>query len=226
MSVTSPATTAAPRARRLPVALAVAVLLALALSGLQPHDRLTWFLETFWVMIGLPLVVLTWRRFPLTSLLCCLLALHALVLIVGGYFTYERVPFGYWLQDVFDLSRNPYDRIGHLTQGFVPAILVRELLVRTSPLRRSAWLGPLTVCVCLAFSAFFELLEWWTSLAAGQAADAFLATQGDVWDTQWDMFCALIGAVTSLLLLSRLHDRQIDGLASSEQRNVVERAPQ
>ena len=214
MSVTEIAP-AQSRRRRLPVALAVAVLLALAISGIQPYDRLTWVLETFWVMIGLPLVVLTWRRFPLTSLLCCLLALHALVLIVGGYYTYARVPFGFWLQDVFGFSRNPYDRIGHLTQGFVPAILVRELLVRTSPLRRSAWLAPLTVCVCLAFSAFFEMIEWWTAVAGGQAADAFLATQGDVWDTQWDMFCALIGAVTSLLLLSRLHDRQLACLTPS-----------
>ncbi len=201
--------------RRLPLLLAAVVLLALVVSGLRPHDRFTWFLETFWVIGGLPLLAVLWRRFPLTSLLCCLLALHALVLIVGGHYTYARVPFGHWLQDVLELSRNPYDRIGHLLQGFVPAILVRELLVRTSPLRGSAWLGPLTVCVCLAFSAFFEMLEWWAALAAGEAADAFLAVQGDQWDTQWDMACALIGAVTSLLLLSRPHDRQLARLRAS-----------
>ncbi|GGS68481.1 membrane protein [Planobispora rosea] len=199
----------APAARRLPPVLAALVLLALVVSGLRPHDRFTWLLEVFWVIGGLPLLVVIWRRFPLTSLTCCLLAAHALVLIVGGHYTYARVPFGHWLQDVLELSRNPYDRIGHLMQGFVPAILMRELLVRTSPLRGSAWLAPLTVCVCLAFSAFFEMLEWWAALAAGEAADAFLAVQGDQWDTQWDMACALIGATTSLLLLSRPHDRQL-----------------
>ncbi|MGW0192730.1 DUF2238 domain-containing protein [Nonomuraea sp. NPDC003201] len=201
--------TPASAARRLPLVLAAVVLLALVVSGLRPYDRLTWLLETFWVIGGLPLLVVLWRRFPLTTLLCCLLAVHALVLIVGGHYTYARVPFGHWLQDVLALSRNPYDRVGHLVQGFVPAILVREVLARTSPLRGSAWLAPLTVCVCLAFSAFFEMLEWWSALAAGSAADAFLAVQGDQWDTQWDMACALIGAVTSLLLLSRLHDRQL-----------------
>ncbi|MFI9845894.1 DUF2238 domain-containing protein [Nonomuraea sp. NPDC051941] len=201
--------TPASAARRLPLVLAAVVLLALVVSGLRPYDRLTWLLETFWVIGGLPLLVVLWRRFPLTTLLCCLLAVHALVLIVGGHYTYARVPFGHWLQDVLALSRNPYDRVGHLVQGFVPAILVREVLVRTSPLRGSAWLAPLTVCVCLAFSAFFEMLEWWSALAAGSAADAFLAVQGDQWDTQWDMACALIGAVASLLLLTRLHDRQL-----------------
>ncbi|MGW7578177.1 DUF2238 domain-containing protein [Streptomyces sp. NPDC054765] len=195
--------------RTLPPALAVAVLDALALSGLQPHDRATWMMETCWVFVGLPLLVAVWRRFPLSPLLCCLLAVHALILIVGGHYTYAEVPLGHWLENVLGLSRNPYDRIGHLAQGFVPAILVRELLVRTSPLRGSKWLAPLTVCACLAFSAFFELIEWWTALAGGAAADAFLATQGDQWDTQWDMACALLGAIVSLLLLSRLHDRQL-----------------
>ncbi|MFI6734133.1 DUF2238 domain-containing protein [Nonomuraea sp. NPDC050451] len=176
--------TPASAARRLPLVLAAVVLIALVVSGVRPYDRLTWLLETFWVIGGLPLLVVLWRRFPLTTLLCCLLAVHALVLIVGGYYTYARVPFGHWLQDVLALSRNPYDRIGHLMQGFVPAILFREVLARTSPLRGSAWLAPLTVCVCLAFSAFFEMLEWWSALAAGEAADAFLAVQGDQWDTQ------------------------------------------
>jgi putative membrane protein len=204
-----------PAVRRLPLILAVVVLLALVISGLRPYDRFTWLLETFWVIGGLPLLAVLWRRFPLTSLLCCLLAVHALVLIVGGYYTYARVPFGHWLQDVLELSRNPYDRIGHLMQGFVPAILVRELLARTSPLYGSAWLAPLTVSVCLAFSAFFELLEWWAALAVGDAADDFLAVQGDRWDTQWDMACALIGAIISLLLLSRVHDRQLTRLGGS-----------
>ncbi|GES32435.1 DUF2238 domain-containing protein [Streptomyces angustmyceticus] len=212
--------------RKFPPMLAVAVFLALALSGLQPHDRTTWVMETCWVMVGLPLLVVVWRRFPLSPLLCCLLAVHALVLIVGGHYTYSEVPLGHWLQDALDLSRNPYDRIGHLMQGFAPAILVRELLVRTSPLRGSAWLAPLTVCACLAFSAFFEMIEWWSALAGGSAADAFLATQGDPWDTQWDMACALLGAIVSLLLLSRVHDRQLAryGTVVEEQRSTERQA--
>jgi putative membrane protein len=198
-----------PDRRLTPPVLLAIVVVALILTGIRPYDRLTWFLETFWVMVGVPLVVLTWRRFPLTTLLCCLLAVHALVLIMGGLYTYARTPVGYWIQDLFDLSRNPYDRIGHFVQGFVPAILVREILVRRSPLRGSRWLAPLVVCACLAFSAFFEMIEWWAAVGAGAAADDFLATQGDVWDTQWDMFLALVGAITSLLLLSRWHDRQL-----------------
>ncbi|GAA4308914.1 hypothetical protein GCM10023086_27950 [Streptomyces venetus] len=193
----------------LPAALAWGVLAVLALSAWGPHDRTTWFLETVWVVVGLPLLVLVWRRFPLTNLLCCLLAAHAVVLMVGGHYTYAEVPLGDWVRDTFGLDRNPYDRFGHLMQGFVPAVLVRELLVRTSPLRGSRWLAPLTVCACLAFSAVFEMLEWAAAVAGGHAADAFLATQGDVWDTQWDMFCALIGAISSLLLLGRVHDRQL-----------------
>lgn len=208
--------TASVRRARLavPAAAFTLALLALVVSGIHPRERGTWVLETFWIMIGLPLAVVLRRRFPLTGLLCALLGLHALVLSAGGHYTYAQVPLGEWLRDTLDLSRNPYDRIGHLAQGFVPAVLVREILVRTSPLRGSRWLAPLTVCACMAFSAFFELLEWWASLIGGDAADAFLATQGDVWDTQWDMFCALVGAVLSLLLLSRVHDRQLDGLAA------------
>ena len=194
-----------------PVLLGI-VVAALVASGLRPYDRLTWLLEVFWVILAIPLILLTWRRFPLTTLLCALLAGHALILIIGGHYTYARTPVGNWLRDTLDLSRNPYDRIGHFVQGFVPAILVRELLVRLSPLRGSRWLGPLVVCACLAFSAFFEMLEWWAALAGGEAADDFLATQGDVWDTQWDMFLALIGATLSLLLFSRLHDRQLAAL--------------
>jgi putative membrane protein len=204
---------ARPRRLTPPILLAV-VVLALVASAIRPYDRLTWLLEVFWVILAVPLILLTWRRFPLTSLLCFLLAIHALILIQGGYFTYARTPLGFWLQDAFDLSRNPYDRVGHLAQGFVPAILVREILVRRSPLRGSRWLAPLVVCACLAFSAFFEMIEWWAALAGGSAADDFLATQGDVWDTQWDMFLALIGAVASLVLLSRWHDRQLDRLAA------------
>jgi putative membrane protein len=197
------------RRRITPPVLLGLVVAALVLTGINPYSHLTWLLETFWVILAVPLVLLTWRRFPLTTLLCCLLAVHALVLIMGGYYTYARTPVGYRLQDLFDLARNPYDRVGHFLQGFVPAILVREILVRRSPLAGSRWLAPLTVCVCLAFSAFFELIEWWAAVAGGSAADDFLATQGDVWDTQWDMFTALIGATLSVVLLSRFHDRQL-----------------
>ncbi|MGW3098051.1 DUF2238 domain-containing protein [Streptomyces sp. NPDC001102] len=205
---------AVPRRHVPAVAVAVAVA-GLAVSAWNPHDRTTWFLETVWVLVGLPLVVLTRRRFPLTDLLCCLLAAHALVLAVGGHYTYAQVPLGDWVRDTFGLDRNPYDRFGHLMQGFVPAVLVRELLSRTSPLRGSRWLAPLTVCACMAFSAVFELLEWLAAEVGGHSADAFLATQGDVWDTQWDMFCALIGATVSVLVLSRLHDRQLAALGVS-----------
>jgi putative membrane protein len=198
----------------LPGVCVAVVVVGLALSAWAPHDRTTWLLEVVWVLIGLPLAVLAWRRFPLSGLLCCLLAAHALVLALGGHYTYAQVPLGEWVKDGLGLSRNPYDRFGHLMQGFVPAILVRELLVRTSPLRGSRWLAPLTVCACLAFSAVFEMFEWAAAVIGGHAADAFLATQGDVWDTQWDMFCALIGATLSLLLLSRWHDRQLHRLAA------------
>ncbi|MGW2822865.1 DUF2238 domain-containing protein [Streptomyces sp. NPDC001443] len=207
---------ARPLPRRVPPVLFAAVAVAgLAVSGWQPRDRTTWFLETVWVFVGLPLVVLTWRRFPLTGLLCGLLAAHSLVLALGGHYTYAQVPLGDWVRDTFALDRNPYDRFGHLMQGFVPAVLVRELLVRTSPLRGSRWLAPLTVCACLAFSALFEMFEWAAAVIGGHSADAFLATQGDVWDTQWDMFCALIGATVSVLLLGRVHDRQLAALRLS-----------
>jgi len=193
-----------------PAWLAGGVLLLLILSGLDPvADRFTWFLETFPVMLGLPLLLFTWRRFPLTPLLYRLLALHCVILIVGGYYTYAEVPLFNWLQQLLDLSRNHYDRVGHLAQGFVPALLAREILLRRSPLAPGRWLFFLCVCVCLAFSAFYELIEWWVALLSGQGAEAFLGTQGDPWDTQTDMFFALVGAITSLLLLSAIHDRQL-----------------
>ncbi|WP_394426120.1 DUF2238 domain-containing protein [Streptomyces sp. SGAir0957] len=199
--------------RRLPAVLAVSVSAALVVSRFGAADPTTWVLETVWVMAGLPLAILLRRRFPLSDLLYALLAAHALVLIVGGHYTYAEVPAGDWVRDWLGWDRNPYDRFGHFMQGFVPAVLVRELLVRTSPLRGSRWLAPLTVCACLAFSAVFEMLEWLAAVTGGEAADAFLGTQGDVWDTQWDMFCALIGAICALLLLTRVHDRALVRLA-------------
>jgi putative membrane protein len=188
------------------------VLAVLVWSGIAPHDRFTWLLEVAPVLIGLPIVLATHRRFPLTPLLSVLLALHAIILMVGGKYTYALVPAGFWVQEWLGLARNHYDRLGHFAQGFVPAILAREILWRTSPLRGSRWLGFVVVSICLGFSAFYELIEWWTAAASGEAAEAFLGTQGDPWDTQWDMFLALIGALTSLLLLSRLHARQLSSV--------------
>jgi len=201
------------RATREPLILLGLALVALVVSGIHPYDRLTWVLEVAPILIGAPILIATYRRFPLTPLLYRLMFLHALILMAGGHYTYARVPLGFWVRDLLGLARNHYDRLGHFAQGFVPAILVREILVRRSPLRGSRWLGPVVVSVCLAFSAFFELIEWWTAVAGGSAADDFLATQGDVWDTQWDMFMAFVGAMAAQLTLARLHDRQLDRIA-------------
>lgn len=201
-----PAISLAPTAA---AALAAGVLLALLASGLAPHDRLTWLLEVVWVIAALPLLWATYRRFPLTRLLYLLIAVHALILILGGHYTYARVPLGFWVQDWLELSRNHYDRLGHLAQGFIPAILAREMLLRHTPLRPGGWLFYLVLAAALSFSAFFELIEWWAALIWGGDADAFLATQGDVWDTQWDMFLALLGAIAAQLLLARRHDREL-----------------
>lgn len=193
--------------------LAGLTLAALVASGIAPYDRLTWVLETLPVMVGLPLLLVTHRRFPLTPLVVRLLFVHGLILMLGGHYTYARVPLGFWVQDAFDLARNHYDRLGHLAQGFVPAMLAREILLRQTPLRPGGWLFLLTTSVILAFSACYEFIEWGTALAIGADADAFLATQGDVWDTQWDMFLALVGAMTAQLLLARAHDRQLGGFS-------------
>ena len=182
---------------------------ALALSAVKPYDYLTWFLEIFPVAIALAVLYATARRHPLTPLLYWLIGLHCLVLILGAHYTYARVPLGFWMQDVFDFTRNNYDRIGHFLQGFVPAIAAREIYKRFSPVKEGGWLGFITVMTCLAISAMYEFLEWWIAVAAGIAAEDFLATQGDVWDTQWDMFMALCGAIIAVLTLSRVHDRAI-----------------
>lgn len=184
-------------------------------SGIEPHDRLTWFLEVAPVLIGVPLIVAVRRRFPLSTLLLVLVGLHCAILMVGGKYTYALVPAGEWAKAWFGWTRNNYDKLGHLAQGFVPAILAREILLRTSPLRDrgdgrpSRWLGFLVVSVCLGFSAFYELIEWWVALLSGESADAFLGTQGYVWDTQSDMGWALGGALAALALLSRWHDRSM-----------------
>lgn len=181
----------------------------LAWSGIEPKDRFTWFLEVLPVLLALPLLAWTWRRFPFTPLAYGLMALHGVILMVGGHYTYAEMPLFDWVRDAFGLARNHYDRLGHVAQGFIPAIVAREILLRTSPLKPGGWLFFLTTCFCLAFSAFYEMIEWWVAVASGDEAVAFLATQGDVWDTQWDMFLALLGALSSLLLLNRWHDRQL-----------------
>ena len=198
-----------------PFALVVAALALLAVSGIGPNDRLTWVLEVAPVLLGASILAATYRRFPLSHLSYRLLFLHAVVLVVGGHYTYAEVPLGFWVQEIFDFSRNHYDRLGHFAQGLVPAIVAREILKRWSPLGRSRWLPFLVVCICLSISAFYELIEWWSALVFGESAAQFLGTQGDVWDTQWDMFLALVGAVAGLLTLSKLHDRSVARLARS-----------
>ena len=167
------------------------------------------------VLIAAPILIATYRRFPLTGLLYFLIVLHALVLILGGAYTYARVPLGFWLQDWLALERNPYDRIGHFMQGFVPAMVAREIFLRGGHVTGGKMVAFLCICVALAFSAFYELIEWWAALALGQGADEFLGTQGDPWDTQADMFLAMLGAACALALLSRLHDRQIGSFRSA-----------
>jgi len=164
-----------------------------------------------------PILVATARRFPLTPLAYRLIFLHALILMVGGHYTYAKVPLGFWMEHALHLTRNNYDRIGHFAQGFVPAIIAREILLRRTPLTRGKWIFLLVTCVCLAISACYEFIEWGTAVIGGSSADAFLGTQGDVWDTQWDMFTALIGAIVAQLLLARVHDRQIRELEDARQ---------
>jgi putative membrane protein len=181
----------------------------LAWSAIQPHDYFTWLLEVAPALIGIPFLIANYNRFRFTTLVYLLIAIHAMILMVGGHYTYAEVPFFNWIRDTGHLSRNHYDRVGHFAQGFVPAMIAREILLRKTPLRPGGWLGFIVVCICMAISVTYEFIEWWTALASGAAATAFLGTQGDVWDTQWDMFTATIGAICSVLLLSRVQDRQL-----------------
>lgn len=182
---------------------------ALVVSGIAPYDRLTWLMEVAPVLIVLPVLLASRQRYPLTTLLYVLIALHALVLIAGGAWTYARVPLGFWLQELLAVDRNPYDKIGHFMQGFVPALAAREILLRGNYVRGRRMTAFLCVCIALAISACYELVEWAAAVALGQGADEFLGTQGDVWDTQSDMLMALIGATAALALLSRCHDQQL-----------------
>jgi putative membrane protein len=199
------------------LALASVLLIGLlALSGARPYDRATWVMEILPIVIAVPVLWATYNRFPLTTLLYICIFLHALVLMLGGAYTYARVPLGFQIADVLGLHRNPYDRIGHFFQGFVPALAAREVLIRGDYVRGRKMLAFVVVCMVLAISATYELIEWGAALSLGQGADEFLGTQGDPWDTQSDMFCALIGAVAALLLLSGLHDRQVARLKAQE----------
>jgi putative membrane protein len=208
--------TTGARRPALPLALLAALAAVFVWSTVHPNDRFTWYLEAAPVMIAVPLLAVTYRWFPLTGLIYVLIWLHALVLLVGAHYTYAEVPLFDWIRDTFGLVRNNYDRVGHIAQGAFPAMVAREILVRRSPLVPGKWLFFLTTCVCLAISAFYELVEWWVALWSGTEAVAFLATQGDVWDTQWDMALALGGAVASQLLFGPLHDRQLAALASRD----------
>lgn len=200
--------------RRSELAVLTAVLAAVAAwSWHQPADRLTWWLEALPVVVAVPLLIATRNRFPLTRLLYWLIALHATILLVGAHYTYAQVPLGFWMEETLGFARNHYDRIGHLAQGFIPALVAREILLRKRVLVPGGWLFFLVCCFVLALAATYELLEWWTAVIAEEGAIAFLGTQGDVWDTQWDMLLALIGALAALLTLTRVHDRQLAQIA-------------
>lgn len=184
-------------------------------SGIEPLDtRLTWVLETLPVVMALPVLLLTYKRFPLTHLAYTLIAGHAMILMLGAHYSYAKVPLGFWMEDWFGWTRNNYDKIGHLMQGFGPAIYTREIISRTSPLRRGKWLGFISIAVPLAFSALYEILEWLASLSNPTDTEAFLGTQGYIWDTQSDMFLCLIGSMAALLLLTKLHNKYLRKIAS------------
>lgn len=203
------------RPQPLHIALLVVFLTVSVWSVINPRDLFTWFLEVLPALIGLVVIIATYKRFRLTTLLYVLICIHATILLIGGHYTYAEMPLFNWLRDTFSLGRNYYDRLGHLAQGFIPAMIAREVLLRLTPLRRGKMLFFIIVCICLAISAFYEFIEWWVAVASGSAADAFLGTQGDVWDTQWDMFFAFCGAILALLTLSKYHDKQLKNIPAS-----------
>ena len=178
-------------------------------SGIRPKDYFTWFLEVLPAVIGFLVIAVTYKKFRLTSLVYTLILIHCTILMIGGHYTYAEVPLFDWIRDTFELERNNYDKVGHFAQGFIPAMIARELFIRKSVISGKAWMNFLVICFCLAFSAFYELIEWWVAVSTGESAEAFLGTQGYVWDTQSDMCLALVGAATALLVLSKWHDRQL-----------------
>jgi putative membrane protein len=189
-------------------------LACLAWSGWQPHDYPTWWLEVAPALIALIVLFITRKRFPLTVLAYWLILVHCVILMVGGHYTYAEVPLGNWVSEWTGGARNNYDKLGHFAQGFIPAIVVREVLIRNQVVARRGWLSLIVISICLAFSAFYELVEWWVALLSGEAAESFLGTQGYIWDTQSDMLLALLGAGAAIILLSRVHDRQIQNIRS------------
>jgi len=203
------------KASPLHLAFLIVGIVALAVSGYQPVDPFTWVLEIFPAVIGAAVMIATYRRFRLTTLLYALILIHSMILMLGGHYTYANVPLGFWMQDVFGFTRNHYDRIGHFAQGFVPAMIARELFLRHRIVKRGAWLFAVIVLCCLGISAIYELIEWQTAVMSGAAADAFLGTQGDPWDTQKDMFMAGIGTATALLTLGRVHDAALKNVPPS-----------
>jgi putative membrane protein len=178
-------------------------------SAIYPHDLFTWFLEVLPALLGLIVLAITFRSFRFTRMAYWLMLIHSIILMIGGHYTYAEVPLFNWLRDVFHMSRNNYDKVGHFAQGFIPAIIIREILIRKSPVKEGKWLFFIVVCICLALSAVYEFIEWWVAVLSGTSAESFLGTQGYVWDTQSDMFIALVGAITALSLLSKLHDREL-----------------
>ncbi len=195
--------------RTYPLALLAVGTVLLVLSAVHPYEFGTWVMEVFPILIAVPILVATGRRFPLTPLVYTLILIHACILMLGGHYTYARVPLGFWMEQVFGFTRNNYDRIGHFAQGFVPAIIAREVLLRRTPLKQGGWLFFIVSSICLAISACYEFVEWWSAVIGGSAATDFLGTQGDPWDTQWDMLYALIGSICAQLALSHVHDRQL-----------------
>jgi len=193
----------------------------LAWSGIEPKDSPTWVLEVLPAVVGFAVLVATRRRFPLTSLAYLLILAHCIVLMVGGHYTYAEVPLFDWIRDGFGLERNNYDKLGHFMQGFVPAIVAREILVRNAIIAGKGWMSFIIVSICLAISAFYELIEWWVAILSDEAAEAFLGTQGYVWDTQSDMMYALVGAIAALVLLSKLHDKQLSRYVERGTRDAV-----
>ena len=183
-------------------------------SGINPKDQFTWLLEVLPALIGIIILTFTYNRFRLTTLAYILILIHSIILMVGGHYTYAEVPLFDWLKDVLELKRNNYDKIGHLAQGFIPAIIAREILIRKSVVPDKGWLNFIIICICLAISAFYELIEWWVAVLSGESAEAFLGTQGYVFDTQSDMFLALLGSTIALILLSRMHDKQLEEINS------------
>ena len=187
-------------------------------SGIKPYDTFTWMLEVAPAVIGAVVLVTTYKKFPLTPLTYWLVLIHAIILIIGGHYTYARVPFFNWLKDIFELERNNYDKLGHFVQGFTPAVIAREILLRKSVVSKGKWLFFIVISICMAISAFYELLEWWVALATGTGSNEFLGTQGYIWDTQSDMFYCLIGAFLSLIFFRKLHDRELEIIDSESKR--------